>query len=384
MYDIKSRNNFINMLDNRIADIKRNKKILWPINYKTNTIHDYSNTKERRDYINMLSTKKELNEQSKNIDYQPFNPTLEQKSYFVNDGLTPEQLNTLSKVDYDKKKEEIRKQFKINLLSIVDPLLIDTIINNDLFKNSVLTQKFINDRWTHFLEKIKKQYANLSVEGFMGYAKEYIKKYNKDNNITVLIDESYDNKIKELEMEKLKIEKLKFLTKEEKERNDNRVLQIDEEIKDLKKLQITNDSKFKLIRAEEAQRIKEIEDRKALENKKYLDMVEEQKKNLEAYYKKKAEEGEMMEESKKKKNQMTILRVGSQVGVNEGSIVGVLVGLDGRIVEGLVVRVKLGRIDIVGDSVGTMNGSIVGASVGSKVGSKVGLVEGMMYFDVGR
>lgn len=68
-------------------------------------------------------------------------------------------------------------------------------------------------------------------------------------------------------------------------------------------------------------------------------------------------------------NQMTILRVGSQVGANEGSIVGVLVGLDGRIVEGLVVRVILGRIDIVGDSVGTMNGSIVGASVGSKVGS---------------
>lgn len=81
---------------------------------------------------------------------------------------------------------------------------------------------------------------------------------------------------------------------------------------------------------------------------------------------------------------MSILRVGSQVGENEGSIVGVLVGLDGRIVEGLVVREKLGRIEIVGDSVGTMNGSIVGASVGSNVGSKVGLVEGMMYFEVGR
>ena len=278
MYDIKSRNNFIDMLDNRIADIKRNKKILWPINYKTNTIHDYSNTKERRDYINMLSTKKELNEQSKNIDYQPFNPTLEQKSYFVNDNLTPEQLNTLTKVDYDKKKEEIRKQFKINLLSIVDPLLIDTIINNDLFKNSVLTQKFINDRWSHFLEKIKKQYANLSVEGFMGYAKEYIKKYNKDNSITVLIDESYYNKIKELEMEKLKIEKSKYLTKEEEEKNKNRIKQIDDEILELEKLDTNNKEKLKLKAAEEQLKIKEIEDKKELEKKKYMDFVEEEKK----------------------------------------------------------------------------------------------------------
>ena len=59
-------------------------------------------------------------------------------------------------------------------------------------------------------------------------------------------------------------------------------------------------------------------------------------------------------------------------------------GLDGRVVEGLAVRVKLGRIEIVGNSVGDMAGSIVGASVGSYVGSADGLIEGEMYFVVGR
>lgn len=59
-------------------------------------------------------------------------------------------------------------------------------------------------------------------------------------------------------------------------------------------------------------------------------------------------------------------------------------GLDGRMEEGLDDREKLGRIDIVGNSVGTMNGSIVGASDGSYVGSLEGLIEGGMYFEVGR
>jgi hypothetical protein len=71
-----------------------------------------------------------LNKQSKNIDYQPFYPTLEQRNYFVNDNLTPDKMNTLNKEDYEKKEYEIKNKFLTNLKTIIDPLLIDTVISN--------------------------------------------------------------------------------------------------------------------------------------------------------------------------------------------------------------------------------------------------------------
>lgn len=273
MFDTISRNNFINSLDNKINDIKRDKKTQWPIKNTPNKITDYSNTNERRNYINMLSLKKELNEQSLNIDYQPFNPTLDQKSYFVNDGLSIEQINTLSKNDYDKRKLEIQNQFKTNLLSIVDPLLIDTIINNNLFKNSILTQKFINDRWFHFIEKLKKNYSSLTVDGFNGYAKEYIKKYNRDNNITILNDESYENKIKELKMDLLKLEKTDYLTEKEKEKNKLKINQIKDEISELEKMDNLNIETIKLKKAEEDLLNKKLLDDKLQTEQKYKDII---------------------------------------------------------------------------------------------------------------
>lgn len=273
MFDTKSRNDYINMLDYKIEDIKRDKKTQWPIKNIPNKITDYSNTNERRNYINMLSLKNELNKQSLNIDYQPFNPTLEQKAYFVNNNLTAEQMNSLSKNDFDNKKAEIQNKFKINLLSIVDPLLIDTIINNNLFKNSTLSQKFINDRWLHFVEKLKKNYSALSVEGFVGYSKEYIKKYNRDNNITILNDESYENKIKELKMDLLKLEKTDYLTEKEKEKNKLKINQIKAEIVELEKMDKLNIETMKLNKAEEDILNKKLLDDKLMEEQKYKDII---------------------------------------------------------------------------------------------------------------
>jgi len=47
-----------------------------------------------------LNLRIELLKQNKNIDYQPFIPSLEQKNYFVNDNLNEDKLNTLNKEDF--------------------------------------------------------------------------------------------------------------------------------------------------------------------------------------------------------------------------------------------------------------------------------------------
>jgi len=80
-----------------------------------------------------LNIKIGLNKESKNIEYQPFIPSLEEKNYFVNDNLNEDKLNTLNKEDYEKKEYEIKDKFIKNLKSIVDPLLIDNILNNSKY-----------------------------------------------------------------------------------------------------------------------------------------------------------------------------------------------------------------------------------------------------------
>jgi len=202
MHDIKIRNNFIDMLDKKINMVKNNRKINF------NNIYDFQNKKSYIDnadylknnnkYVEMLDNKIKINKQSKDIEYQPFVASIEQKLYFVDDNLSPEQLNNLTKKDFEDKKDEINLLFKNNLLTIVNPLLVENILNNDFFLKNVLNKKFLNDNWKVFTEKIKKKYASLDVKSFIDYSKGYIEKRNLEKEQKINKYEENESKLEEL------------------------------------------------------------------------------------------------------------------------------------------------------------------------------------------
>jgi hypothetical protein len=136
----------------------------------------YNTPRDKLNYMNTLNLKIELNKQSKNIDYQPFVPTIEQKSFFLDSNITDEELANMSADQFLRKKNEIDEAFEKNIRTIANPSMVNDIINKDPFKNKTFNKLFINKNWTLFIEKLKKKFVSVDNNTFNEFATEFIKK----------------------------------------------------------------------------------------------------------------------------------------------------------------------------------------------------------------
>jgi len=136
----------------------------------------YNTPRDKLNYMNTLNLKIELNKQSKNIDYQPFVPTIEQKSFFLDSNITDEELANMSADQFLRKKNEIDEAFEKNIRTIANPSMVNDIINKAPFKDSTFNKLFINKNWTLFIEKLKKKFVSVDNNTFNEFATEFIKK----------------------------------------------------------------------------------------------------------------------------------------------------------------------------------------------------------------
>jgi hypothetical protein len=108
----------------------------------------------RENYMKNLDMKISLNNESKHIEYQPYNQKIEQRKYYVNDNVST---------------EGVLNKFKENLSSVVNPLLIGPILNNPLFDNNYVNQQYINDRWYAFYNLLIQNFTTLNLSTFIDF-----------------------------------------------------------------------------------------------------------------------------------------------------------------------------------------------------------------------
>jgi len=155
----------------------------------------YNTPRDKLNYMRNLDIQIELNKQSKNIDYQPFVPTLEQKNFFLDNNLTDAELSALPASEFIKKKNEIDETFEKNVRTIANPSLVNDIINKEPFKDRTFNKLFINKNWSLFVEKLKKKFVSVDNNTFNEFSKEFIIK-----NSGQLTEEQIKNKNIELKI----------------------------------------------------------------------------------------------------------------------------------------------------------------------------------------